>query len=67
MNLTPTEVYYQLTQYMYLATSGDIRKANIFAVKHTWFYYNDKDALNKLMLEAARTYLAQSTYPITEG
>ena len=51
--LTPTDVYKQLVQYMYLA-SGSIRKANIFAVKYTWKYFNNQHELNKLMLHAAK-------------
>lgn len=51
--LTPRDVYYQLTQYMYLA-SGSTRQANIFAVKYTWKYFNNQHDLNKLMLHAAK-------------
>ena len=41
MKLTPTQVYNKLIHLQILAGST-MRQANIFAVKHTWYYYNNQ-------------------------
>ena len=41
MKLTPTQVYNKLVHLQILAGST-MRQSNIFAVKHTWFYYNNQ-------------------------
>lgn len=46
--LTQREVYNKLRDYMYLI-QGDIRQSNIFAVKHTWYYFNNKLKLYDLI------------------
>ena len=41
MKLTPTQVYNKLIHLQILAGST-MRQANIFAVKDTWYYYNNQ-------------------------
>ena len=41
MKLTPTQVYNKLVHLQILAGST-MRQSNIFAVKHTWYYYNNQ-------------------------
>ena len=41
MKLTPTQVYNKLVHLQILAGST-MRQSNIFAVKHTWYYFNNQ-------------------------
>ena len=41
MKLTPTQVYNKLVHLQILAGST-MRQSNIFAVQHTWYYYNNQ-------------------------
>ena len=41
MKLTPTQVYNKLVHLRILA-GATMRQSNIFAVKHTWHYYNNQ-------------------------
>ena len=41
MKLTPTQVYNKLV-HLQILTGSTMRQSNIFAVKHTWHYYNNQ-------------------------
>ena len=41
MKLTPTQVYNKLV-YLQILAGSTMRQYNIFAVKHTWYYYNNQ-------------------------
>ena len=41
MKLTPTQVYNKLV-HLQILTGSTMRQSNIFAVKFTWYYYNNQ-------------------------
>lgn len=46
--MTPTNVYNQLVAH-HILHGYSIRQSNMFAVRHTWYYYNNLTELKQLM------------------